>query len=299
MECFMEYECVYQGNMVEVFKISDNFYFRRANLPVRGQCNGAFIVGDREVAIVDAPPGGIEMLDEVEQLFHKPVTALFLTHGHGDHVEGLGPFLDRDLTVYCNYRIMDTVVPRDKKCRAGFSGVHDRLDLRLSGGIDIELFILNQTAHSKGDMFVRAPALGIVCTGDCVVEYQTAYFHTADVKSWIYSVRELGAMKGKYILPGHSPELLPYTYTEDFADYLSVVRNCAEVCFDRFHNQSGDQTVKQRCASVTTDEVRQLVETFFTERNADTLFLEEKAGTNDARRVVRMALWEIIREGLR
>jgi glyoxylase-like metal-dependent hydrolase (beta-lactamase superfamily II) len=295
----MGYEQIYQGNMVEIFKVSDSFYFRRANLPVRGQCNGAFIVGSHEVVIVDAPPEGIEMIDEAERLFHKPVTALYLTHGHTDHASGLDPFLDRDITVYCNYRLLKYLVPNNKKIRADFNGIEGSLHLCLAGGVNIELFILNDVAHSKGDMFVRISEPGILCTGDCVVEYQTAYFHGADILGWIHSLRRLASIPGKFILAGHSPELLPYSYINEFADYLSVVERCARICFKRFHPDLLGKSDEERFASVNTEEVRELVENFFSEKNDDVTFLEEKAGGLDGRREVRMVLWEFIREWIR
>jgi glyoxylase-like metal-dependent hydrolase (beta-lactamase superfamily II) len=295
----MDYEKIYQGNMVEIFKISDYFYFRRANLPIRGQCNGAFIVGDREVVIVDTPPEGIEMIDEAEKLFHKPVTTLFLTHGHTDHVDGLAPFLARDLTVYCNYRLLSYLIPAGQKIKANFTGIHGNLDLRLSGGVDVELLTLNDVAHSKGDMFVRIPALGIMCTGDSVVEYQTAYFHGADIRSWIYSLRKLYETNGKYILAGHGPSLFPYSYMNDFADHLSAVEKCARICFGRFHPELLGKTEEERFASVNTEEVKALVEQFFAERSVEAVGLEERAGKDDARSEVRMVLWELIREWIR
>jgi glyoxylase-like metal-dependent hydrolase (beta-lactamase superfamily II) len=281
--------------MVEVFQVSEYLYFRRANLPVRGQCNGAFIVSDTGVFVVDAPPEGIETVEEAEQLFHKPVVGVILTHGHTDHADGLAPFLDRDLTVYCNYRLLSYLVPQDRKIKAHFVGVNGRLDMCLSGGIGVELFILNDVSHSKGDMFIRIPALDLICTGDCVVEYQTAYFHGADTHSWIQCLRRLADEKGSYILAGHGPELFPYSYITDFADHLTVVEKCAKICLDRFHQDLPVKTPPERFASITTTETRELVDRFFAERNDDVLGLEKRAGPEDAKREVRMVLWESLR----
>jgi glyoxylase-like metal-dependent hydrolase (beta-lactamase superfamily II) len=295
----MSYEQIYQGNMAEVFRITDYFFFRRANLPIRGQCNGAFIVGEREVIVVDAPPEGIEMVDEAEKLFHKPVTAVCLTHGHTDHVNGLAPYLERDITIYCNYRILSHLVPADYRGRADFIGIDGNLTLRISGGIDVELFILGDTAHSKGDLFIRIPALGLLCAGDSVVEFQTAYFHGADIRGWIYSLQFLARMNGKLILAGHSPELLSYSYITEFSGYLSTIEKCARDCFMCFHSELLDKIEEERFANVTTGEVKDLVEQYFSKRSKDTVFLEEKAGPIDARRCVRMVLWEFIREWIR
>jgi hypothetical protein len=106
-------------------------------------------------------------------------------------------------------------------------------------------------------------------------------------------------MSGKLILAGHSPEILPYSYITEFSDYLSVIEKCARSCFMRFHPELLDRIEEERFASVTTDEVKELVEQFFSERGKDTIFLEEKAGPIDARRCIRMVLWELIREWIR
>ncbi|GHV72773.1 hypothetical protein AGMMS49940_00750 [Spirochaetia bacterium] len=290
----MEYEQIYQGNLVEVFKISDSFYFRRANLPIRNQCNGAFIVGNTGVAIVDATPGGIEMADEAIKLFHKPVTAIYLTHGHGDHTEGLVDWLDREVTVYCSRRLVEDLDPSYFKGKLSFVGIDGTVKLRLGEDVEVELFTNNDVAHSKWDTFVRIPSLGIVCTGDSVVEYQTAYFHSADIHSWINSLRRLANQKGNYILAGHGQSLFPYSYINEFADFLTVVERCAKDCFKR-HWPNPSEVVDERFTKISWAGVKELVDRYFAEGNRDTKFLEEKAGPDDARREVRMNVWAMIR----
>jgi hypothetical protein len=67
----------------------------------------------------------------------------------------------------------------------------------------------------------------------------------------------------------------------------------------RFHPELLDRINEERFANVDTDEVKVLIEEFFSERSRDVLFLEDKAGKEDARRTVRMVLWEFIREWIR
>jgi hypothetical protein len=201
--------------------------------------------------------------------------------------------------VYCCHRLLSQLVPRDRPCKANIVGVCGHLDLRLSGGVEVELTTLNDVAHSKGDMFVRIPEAEVICTGDSVVEYQTAYFHSSDIALWIYSLRQLAKTRGKYVLAGHGTSLFPHSYIDEFADHLSIVEKCAQICFMRFHPELLGGMEENRFAHVDTEEVRELVERFFEEQGADALYLEGHAGKEDARREVRMALWGFIREWIR
>lgn len=290
----MAFEKIYNGNMVEIFKISDYFYFRKADLPVRGQCNGAFIVGETGVAIVDATVDSIEMAEESEKLFHKPVVAIYLTHGHGDHTDGLKDWLDRNVTVYCSHRFIEELDASFFRGKVNYVGIDGMLKLNLAENIKVDLFTNNDVAHSKWDMFVRIPELGVICTGDSVVEYQTAYFHSADIRSWISSLRRLADQKGTYILAGHGQTLFPYSYINEFADFLMVIERCAKTCLTR-HWPNPNETADERFMQLTSADVKEVVEQFFAENNEDARFLEKKAGPVDARREVRMVLWSMIR----
>jgi hypothetical protein len=127
-----------------------------------------------------------------------------------------------------------------------------------------------------------------------VVEYQTAYFHSADIRSWICSLRRLADQKGNFILAGHGETLFPYSYINEFADFLTIVEKCAKICMDR-HWPNPDETLDERFMKLSWNEVHDVVEQYFNEGDRDTKFLEEKAGPVDARREVRMTLWAMTR----
>jgi glyoxylase-like metal-dependent hydrolase (beta-lactamase superfamily II) len=164
--------------------------------------------------------------------------------------------------------------------------------------VDVDLFTNGDVAHSKWDMFVRLPDSGVLCTGDAVVEFQTAYFHTADIRSWILSLEKLADMKGKWVLTGHGLSLFPYSYIRDFAAHLKGVEKSARICLSRY-NPNPKLTDKERFWDVSTEKVRKLVDAYFAEKGPDVKFLEENAGKEDARREVRMVLWSMIREFIR
>ncbi|MDR3119786.1 MAG: MBL fold metallo-hydrolase [Clostridiales bacterium] len=303
--CAGGFERIYAdaGKRVKIYRVSPTLYYRKADLAERGQCNTAFVVGDAGVAVVDAPPGAAELADEAMELFHKPVTAVYLTHAHGDHIDGLPDFLDREVAIYCSRRYAEALNADGKRCRADLVGIDGRLSLTLSGGVPVELFTAGDVMHSKYDMFVWLPDVGALCTGDSVVEYQTAYLHTADVTGWINGLQRLAQKPGgKWILPGHADVPLPYSYIGEFAEFLKVVRRAAARCFDAFEPDTPPDG--NRFAGVGAEKLAALVDRFFdgglsaAEGLADAARLTRLAGVQDARREVRMALWAMIREYL-
>ena len=51
----MEAKKVYQGDLVEIFEVAPKIYFRSADLHTRGQCNGAYFIGDTGAAGLARP----------------------------------------------------------------------------------------------------------------------------------------------------------------------------------------------------------------------------------------------------
>ncbi|HEY5466247.1 MAG TPA: MBL fold metallo-hydrolase, partial [Clostridia bacterium] len=146
-------ERIYEKNLVEIFRVTPNVFFRKGNLRIRHQCNGAFLVSGDTVAAVDVPSmeAAQEMMDESAELFGLPIRYVFLTHGDADHVEGLPLFLDQPVTVFCSHRLIGQIAPEGTSHKAVFAGVDGVLGLRI-GALDVELSTIQGTAHSPRDM---------------------------------------------------------------------------------------------------------------------------------------------------
>jgi glyoxylase-like metal-dependent hydrolase (beta-lactamase superfamily II) len=294
----MNFEKIYEENLVEVFRITDYLYFRKSSLPESSRCNGAFIVGNSGVAIVDAPPKSIKMAEEAEKLFHKPVTVICLTHGHWDHQQGIAEWQDCGVTVFCSRRIIEDLGPDILNGKANFAGVDGNLKLYLGGGVEIELFTNNDVAHSKWDMFIRIPEAGVVCTGDSVVEYAKTYHNSADSRSWIVSLRRLASQPGAWVLPGHGSSLFPWAYINEFADWLSVIERAAKyVLVKNWPNP--DPNIDDRIQNLSVPDVIKAVDDYFNENGEEVKYLEARVDRENAKRVVRMVLYEHMRLYLR
>lgn len=247
------------------------------------------------MVVIDAPPEAGEIIEEAENLFSKPVTTVLLTHGHSDHIEGLDAFLRYPLTVYCSETLFEQLKPSFEGQKANLVGIKSRLILSFAGDIPVELFTVGTTAHSPWDIFIKLPEADILCTGDSVVDYQYAYFHSANIRYWISALQWLEKEKCSYILAGHGDSLFPFSYIRDFSNFLSTIKKAAEACFSRYRPSLENEI---RFANISVKKIKKIVADFFSEKNESVLYLKEKAGS-DAEREVRMVIWEFIREWIR
>ena len=297
MKEFKNMKSVYKGNKVEIYELTSRIYFRKADLFDRGQCNGVFLVVEGGVGIVDAPPESGELLEEAEQLFGLPVKYLFLTHGHRDHFIGAPPLFEQDITVYCSRRLLEEIVPSEHAYRAAFVGVDGSLQVVLPGGLQLELFTPADLMHSKWDMFLRLEG-GYLCTGDSAVQYSAAFFHGCDVRYWASSLRKMAAQPGEWLLVGHGDAPFAHEYLSDFAEFLTAVERTARRVM-ALHQPDPNMTEKQRFASISTEDISRLTDSYFERREGDSSMLTKLSGEIHARRQVRMVAWSLIREFIR
>ncbi len=280
-------ELVYEKNLVEIHRVTPNVYFRKGNLRERSQCNGAFLVSGDVVAAVDVPSmeAAQEMMDEAAALFGNPIRYIFLTHGDADHVDGLPRFADQPVTVFCSHRLIGQVAPEGVSQKAAFVGVDGVLRVRI-GAMDVELSTLQGTAHSRCDLFIRMVREQMVCTGDTAVEFQTLYFHAADVENWIATLRALYARGGQAILPGHG-DVYPYRHLEAVADYMEIVMRAARACLE-------DLSPSQ-VTDLDEAKAGELAAKYLAMDHADARTIRAKAGDH-AEREVRMVIEALVRK---
>jgi glyoxylase-like metal-dependent hydrolase (beta-lactamase superfamily II) len=199
---------------IEVQRLTPNIYW------VRNIGFGAFIVGDKGVILIDtggSPAVGKQILDAVAKVTTKPVTTVILTHGDGDHVNGLSAF-PANIQIIAQENCKKAL---EAALAAGNTGagsvlvpadhlpnhvVANREDATIDG---VKLQLLHWApAHTPGDLIIYLPAEKIVLAGDLIVmdQHSLPLIHRdkgGTSKGWVTSVQGVLALDASLYVVGH------------------------------------------------------------------------------------------------
>jgi glyoxylase-like metal-dependent hydrolase (beta-lactamase superfamily II) len=174
----------------------------------------------------------------------KSLTAIYITHGHGDHFFGLAPLLERfpraralaTLEVVGDMQANLSSASIDTFWRRLFPGqISERLlvaDPLVGGELEIEgrkLVVVDagrtDAAHST---CLHVPSIGLIVSGDVVYNGIHPYLSETDRQSrleWIASLDKLRALNPRVVIAGHKipendddPRIIGETqqYIQDF-----------------------------------------------------------------------------------
>ncbi|WP_445158297.1 quinoprotein relay system zinc metallohydrolase 1 [Halomonas sp. E14] len=198
--------------------------------------NTAFILTEEGVVVFDTGPSrryGEQMREVIASITDLPVTHVFLSHHHPDHVFGNQAFAPDTL-----YALEGTIA----LLRAQGDDFTENLYRTLGdwmrgtevvlptqrvspgritlGGREIELIAMS--GHSGADLVLLDHASGVLLAADMVF-YRRAPTtpHTPGLEVWREELRELEALDFHYLVPGHGPVAEGTAPFDQMHDYLA------------------------------------------------------------------------------
>jgi glyoxylase-like metal-dependent hydrolase (beta-lactamase superfamily II) len=197
-----------QPSVITAEKIADNIY-----IVTGGVANTGFVVGEKEVAAIDAEmtaDSALKMIEEIRKVTTKPLTKLILTHSDGDHINGLPGFPQ-------GLEIISSVQARNEMAEAFKAPNSQALQTYLpaktfTDKLDIDLpperiqLLHFGPAHTSGDTVVFFPARKLAFVGDLVFIGRDPLIHRQKGGTSTGLIKTLKALltldADKYI-PGH------------------------------------------------------------------------------------------------
>ena len=162
---------------VSVHEISKHVY------EVRGGAgaNCAFIIGDKEVYVIDAKmtdQSAKDMIKAIKETTDKPISHLLITHSDGDHVKGI-PGLPEDMDIIAHdnsakhIKIANETEP--VKIPLPDETFFNRMNM-YSGSLEINLLYFGP-AHTDGDIVIHIPGDNVAILGDLFFKDRDPLIH--------------------------------------------------------------------------------------------------------------------------
>lgn len=201
--------------------------------------NSGFVVTENSVVVVDAlgsPSLAQALITAIRKITLKPISHVFVTHYHADHVYGLQEFRRVGAKIVAQRTSSEYLTSNTARLRLESSRqdlwpwidentqliapdqMIDELSNLQIGGVNFRLTPAGP-AHTAEDLVISIPAQGVFFTGDLVFRGRIPFVGQADSRRWIASLDVLTRLKPKIVIPGHGAP------TEDADDAILFTKN--------------------------------------------------------------------------
>lgn len=184
---------------IETIKVKDNLYM------VGNRTYSLFYITDKSVVVIDPldETRATATIKAIKQVTDLPITHLFYSHNHWDHISGGQLFKDEGATIISHKEAKEKIAPNPKVLMPDKTWKGDSKTYTI-GGKTIELFFYGRN-HGEGMTVFRFPEHNIVFTIDLVVPDRVlyAYLPDADPSNWLASLKKIDALEFDTLLMSH------------------------------------------------------------------------------------------------
>ncbi len=177
---------------------------RRLVAPNPGMMTGpgtnTYIVGTRELAVIDPGPAIAEHIDAIEGAVKRSVRWIFVTHTHPDHSPAAAI-----LAAACGAELIGRPAPASGPQDRTFAPDRAPADGERIGNDDFELEIVPTPGHASNHLCYRHVGLNWLFTGDHIINGSTVVIDPPDgnMSDYLRSLQRLAQLDCAAIAPGH------------------------------------------------------------------------------------------------
>lgn len=174
-----------------------------------------FMVGDRTFSLFYITDNGVVVIDPIDEVHAKatmkavkketnlPVTHVFYSHNHWDHISGAHIFKDQGATIISHLEAKKNIAPNENVLWPDITWEGNSKTYHI-GNKDIELFYFGEN-HGKGMTTFRFPEHNSVFTIDLVVPDRVLYAYLPDASptQWVSSLDKIDHLSFDTLLMSH------------------------------------------------------------------------------------------------
>jgi glyoxylase-like metal-dependent hydrolase (beta-lactamase superfamily II) len=204
-----------------LYMITDNIY------------QSMFMVYERGVVVIDAPPGYAHQITKaIAEITKNPITHVVYSHAHIDHIGGTGILNLSKQAIIIAHEETKRLVARSGDPNRPIPTVTFKDKYTLKVGSQILELSYHGNAHEPGNIFIYAPEQKTLMVIDVIFPGWMPWRRFAlaqDIPAYFTQVEEISKMKWDILVSGHVERTGTHADVAVQFEFMSDLRNTARL----------------------------------------------------------------------
>ncbi len=189
-----------QAQEIKTIKVKDNLYF------VGDRTFSCFYITEKEVIVIDPLDSlrATSTLSAIRKVTKKPITKVFYSHNHWDHISGGQVFNKEGVDFISHIEAKNNITPNPKVITPTKTWKGNKKTYNLGKGQDLELFYFGSN-HGSGMTVFRFAEHNAIFIIDLVVPDGVLYAYLPDAspRNWVKSLRKIQELQFDEVYMSH------------------------------------------------------------------------------------------------